>query len=428
MAGADGNTVPMWTLTTGTESTPPVVVDERMTPERLREVRAALAAFADAPIATLEAHPMPAAIDRSKGIHLDRTSPLASHLSQLLSQTKSTPASPLVNGGETLYRMVVPSKVASQFGSGLVRSMSSKSSAGIHSALIGPSGIAAQATFVPVAGAAGASSAATAGVAAAGAGALTVAAPLILMAVAAGVSVYADRKRQEATEKITGLLEKLHDDALNAERSSLNGCREAIDKATAVLLDHGRVGASLGLDSAVHAISTALADAELRLAKWQQGLTGLQNGRVEIATLTEAFKGIEDEGGEFRAHLQIASLAIALKKRVIALQAVEHAQADLGNEFASFTRALKRDQSRVTELETGIANVLTGLSALRLDRSHGRLNVAFRSSDVDKLLLAAHRLREIGDEVDRQDRAADIAIEIAREEDGSVVVFPAMTA
>jgi hypothetical protein len=49
--------------------------------------------------------------------------------------------------------MVVPAKVAAQVGSGLIKPMASKAaSGGVHSALMGSSKIAAQATFVPVAG------------------------------------------------------------------------------------------------------------------------------------------------------------------------------------------------------------------------------------------------------------------------------------
>jgi hypothetical protein len=83
--------------------------------------------------------------------------------------------------------MVVPAKVATQFGEGLVRPMTSKAAAnGIHGALRDASGIVAQATFVPAgeAAAAGAAGGATATGAAAlgGSAALTVAAPLVLMA------------------------------------------------------------------------------------------------------------------------------------------------------------------------------------------------------------------------------------------------------
>lgn len=420
--------VPVWTLSTRDVSVPAIMGDEAMTPARLDELRTVLAALADAPIATLEAHPLPKNLDRSTGLHLDSASPLAAHLSQLISRTSnSVPAVGIGLGGEALYRMVVPAKVAAQVGSGLIKPMASKAaSGGVHSALMGSSKIAAQATFVPVAGKA--ATAGAVGGAAVGAGVLTVAAPLVLMAVAVGVSAHADHKRQQAIENITTLLEKLHSDALVRERSALTGCRDAIDKATALLLDQGRIGASLGLDSAVHAISTALADAEDRLKRWRHGLAQIDQGPVEIAKLRETFGGIDDETGEFRAHLEVAALAIALKKRVIVLQAVEHAQMDPTNPFESFVRALKADQQRVTELESGIATVLQRLSTIQLDRSHGVRDVVFTKGEVDKLLRTSYRLRELGAGAETGSRPSDVAIEIARSADGSVVVFPAIAA
>ena len=317
--------------------------------------------------------------------------------------------------------MVVPAKVAAQVGTGMVKPMTSKAVAGgVHGALMGAKGIAGQATFVPVA-----SKAAAGGVAAGAGAALTVAAPLVLMAVAVGVSAHAEHKRQQALENITELLEKLHDDALQRERSALNGCRDAIDKATAVLLDQGKVGASLGLDSAVHAISTALADAEQRLKKWRRGLEVIGDRPVEIAKLRSTFGGIDEEAGEFRAHLELAELAINLKKRVILLQAVEHAQLDPSNPFESFLRALRSDQQRVVELESGIEAVLRRLSMLHLDRSHGFLDRLFTPSEVDKLLRTSYQLRELGEGIAPNAQASDVAIEMIRSGDGSVVVLPA---
>lgn len=432
MTSSANNVVPIWTL--ATRDVPvPAISNDRLTPERLGELRTALAAMADAPIATLEAHPLPKDLDRSAGLPLDAASPLATHLSQLINSTSHTAPVAAGAGGEALYRMVVPAKVASQVGSGLVKPMASKTaSGGIHGALVSSSGIAAQATFVPVAAgkaaAAGAvgGSAATAGIAVAGAGALTIAAPLVLMAVAAGVSAHADQKRQQAIETITTLLEKLHDDALQRERSALNGCRSAIDKATAILLDQGRIGASVGLSPAVYAIDTAVADADSRLKKWQQALADYGDKPVEIAKLREKFDGIDTEdGGTFRAHLDLAALAIALKKRVLVLQAVEHAQMDEGNPFETFVQALKADHQRVEELESGIAQVLSQLSNLRLDRSHGVRDVMFSRGEVDTLLRTSHRLRKLGLSVEYADPRSDVAIEMVRGADGSVVVLPA---
>ncbi|MFF3637988.1 hypothetical protein [Streptomyces sp. NPDC002250] len=422
-------TVPVWTLATGDVRVPALAGDGPMTAERLGELRGVLAALADAPIATLEVHPLPDKLDRGRGLPLDAASPLAQHLSQLITQSART--SSVAAAGEGLYRMVVPAKVAAQFGQGLIRSMGAKGAAGaIRGPLVDSAGkIAGAATFVPVgkAAAAGAvgGAGATAGATAGGA-ALTVAAPLVLMAVAVGVSAYADHKRQQAVEHITELLEQLNEEKLEDEHSELDGCRDAIDKATAILLDQGRLGVSLGLDSAVHAINTALGAADRRLARWRSALDKLPDGKpVEIGTLTESFPGVDDQGGTFRAHLELAGLAIALKRRVVVLQAVEHAQSDPGNLFESFVRALKRDQQRLDELESSIAGVLQRLSQLELARPNG-LRPVFTTSEVDRLMRAAHRIRRLGDGVTANGRTTDVAIEIAREKDGSVVVFPAL--
>ncbi|MFD6885403.1 hypothetical protein [Streptomyces sp. NPDC059957] len=427
--------IPVWTLATGDVRVPALAGDEPMTAARLAELRSVLAGLADEPIATLEAHPLPDRLERSRGIPLDAASPLAKHLSKLITQSArdSSVAAGAAAAGDGLYRMVVPAKVVSQLGQGIVRPMASKAAAGgIHGALVSSTGITAQATFVPVGKAATASAAggagATAGVAAAGGAALTLAAPLVLLAIAVGVSAHADHARQQAVERITELLEELHEQKLADERNELDGCRDAIEKATAVLLDQGSLGVSLGLDSAVHAISKALAAADRRLAKWQSALDKLPEGEpVQIGTLNKSFPGVDDQGGEFRTHLELAALAIALKRRVIILQAVEHAQNDSGNVFANFTRALKADQQRLGTLESGIAGVLERLSTLELARTSGLVPV-MHIGDVDRLLRAVNGLHRLGDGVVVNGPTTDMAIEIARDKDGSLVVFPALPA
>ncbi|MEU2832536.1 hypothetical protein ABZ667_28410 [Streptomyces lavendulae] len=430
-------TVPVWTLATADVRVPGLAAGESMTAERLAELRGVLAVLADEPIVTLEVHPLPDGIDRGRGIALDAVSPLAQHLSQFVTQSarSSLTVARATASGESLYRMVVPAKVAARFGQGMVRPMVPKGAAGgIYGALVDSASgrIASKARFVPVGGAAAAGTVggagATAGAAAAGGTALTVAAPLVLMAVAVGVSAHADHKRRQAIEHITKLLEQLQEEKLDDEHSELDGCRDAIDKATAVLLDQGRPGVSLGLDSAVHAINTALGRADRRLARWQGALDALPEGEaVELGTLTKSFPGVDDHGGRFRAHLELAGLAIALKRRVVVLQAVEHAQGDAGNPFENFTRALKRDQQRLDDLESGIARVLVRLSALELARPNG-LRPVFTTGEVERLLSAAHRIHRLGDGVTAGGRTTDVAIEIARDKDGSVVVFPALPA
>jgi hypothetical protein len=117
-----------------------------------------------------------------------------------------------------------------------------------------------------------------------------------------------------------------------------------------------------------------------------------------------------------------------LKRRVIILQAVEQAQSDPGNVFENFVRALRADQQRLDKLESNIAGVLERLSALELAaRPHGLLPV-YTTGEVDRLMRAASRIHKLGDGVTLNGRATDVAVEIARKKDGSVVVFPATPA
>jgi hypothetical protein len=109
------------------------------------------------------------------------------------------------------------------------------------------------------------------------------------------------------------------------------------------------------------------------------------------------------------------------------LQAVDHAQSDPGNLFENFTRALRADQQRLDKLESNIAGVLERLSALELARPHGLLPV-FTTGEVDRMMRAANRIHKLGDGVIVNSRATDVAVEIARNKDGSVVVFPALPA
>ncbi|GAA4680918.1 hypothetical protein GCM10023347_39680 [Streptomyces chumphonensis] len=429
--------MPVLALATADVHVPGVMsVGEAMTAERLAELRGVLAALADDPIVTLELHPLPDTTDRARGIPLDAASPLAQSLSQLITQASrsSLTTARATASGENLYRMVIPAKVADQFGQGMVRSLPSKGAAGgIYGSLVNSAGrFVEPATFVPVgkattAGAVGGAGA-TAGAAAAGSVALTVAAPLVLMAVAVGVSAHADSRRQRAIDHITQLLEHLQEEKLDDEHSELDACRSAIDKATAVLLDQGKLGVSLGLDSAVHAIDTALSRAGRRLSRWQSALDGLSEGEaVGLGAVTKSFPGIDGHGGTFRTHVELASLAIALMRRVVVLQAVEHAQGEPGNLFENFTRVLKRDQERLDELEAGIAGVLVRLSTLELARPNG-LKPVFTPGEVDRLMSAAHRIHRLGDDVTVNGRATDVAIEIVRDKDGSVVVHPALPA
>lgn len=430
MSDKDNPAVPVWTLSTSDATSVPVVASEdALTPERLAELRSALAAFSPVALVTLEAYPLPRQRGRAAGLPLDAVSPLAQELSRLVgANAQNVPAvAQVAESGEVLYRMVVPAKVAAQVGKGILKPMANKAVAnGRYDTLVDAATnvIRARGTFVPVeTAAAGAAGTAVGTVAAATA--MTVAAPLVLMAVAAGASAYADHQRQKAVEHLTRLLEKLHDDKLEHERNELDGCRGAIDKATALLLDHGRVGASLGLDSAVHAISTATENAARRVRRWEAALDTMVDNRVELADLDAAFPGIGEEGGEFRTHVELAALAVALARRVVVLQGVEAGQSDPENPFEHFVRSLKADQQRIDELEARIDNVLLRLSAFELRSPHRLTDRVMTRRQVDGLLDTSYRLRAIADGVNAAAPTAEVVIEIEKHSDGTLLVLPA---
>lgn len=436
-----GNNVPIWTLSTEEDASAPALLSgDGLTPTRLAELRTALAAFASTPVVTLEAHPLLARRERSAGLALHAASPLAKELSRLVAlSTEAVPAvANVAESSEVLYRMVVPAKVAVEFGKGMVQPMASKAAAkGVHGDLVGDLAggaakrVVAKATFVPVeaatAGATGTAVGTVAGTAAAGT-AMTVAAPLVLMAIAVGASAYADQQRQKTINSIAELLETLHDDLLDKERSELDGCRDAIEKATALLLDRGRVGASLGLDSAVHAISTATRNAERRVLKWEAALDAVVENRVEAAELEVAFPGVTDDGGKFRTHLQLAGLAIALKRRVVVLQGVEAGQSDEANPFGNFVQSLQEDQQQVDNLEARLHTVLLRLSTLELRSPKRLVDKLMTRKQVEGLLDTSYRLRALGSAYEAASQDSDVVIDIERHSDGTLLVLPSRVA
>lgn len=72
--------------------------------------------------------------------------------------------------------------------------------------------------------------------------------------------------------------------------------------------------------------------------------------------------------------------------------------------------------------------MLLRLSSVELTRRQGLRAPVFTSREVDRLMRAAHQIHELGDGVTADDPPTDVAIEIARDREGSLVVFPAAPA
>lgn len=206
----------------------------------------------------------------------------------------------------------------------------------------------------------------------------------------------------------------------------MEACRGAIQKATSIVLDEGRIGVALGLDSAVFAIESAVSRASSRITKWEKALKTLESDKVELNKLVSAIPGVEAADSEFYVHVELAQLAIAMKRRVIVLQAVEHAQLSEGNPFERFAALLHKEQHDVEAIDRRLDGVLLRLSALQLDRSHGIRDIMFSSGEVDKLLNTTRRLRDLGQTVQIAGRQSEVTIDMVQEKDGSVIVFPAI--
>jgi hypothetical protein len=431
-----GSGVPVWTIAADGDKLDcamPIPIDAKgLTPERLSQLRDALSSFLDTPLVTIEAYRLPANANPSGGRLLDASTPLATHLADLIRRSAASLPEAAAGGSasETLYRMVIPGKLAAQMGNGLVRSMpSAVASGGIHSALLSKLGIVGQATFTPVVAAdaaIGVGAVGSAGVTAGAIGAITVAAPLVLLAIATAATVYAEDQRRKAIEHVTELLKQLHREDLNRERDALTGCTAAIEKATAVLLDEGVIGQSLGLDSAVHTIDTAIATATRRAAAWRQDLDGFSKEGVEIADLKKVFPGIYYADGEFRAHLRIAALALAMKRRAVVLQAVEHAQKSPEKTFPRFTDMMHREQVDLDQLEADLTTLLLAITHLRLRAPSRFTDTLMTRGEVNDLLEWPGRLREFAKQESSEVSVAapNVEIGLIRQLDGRIRVLP----
>jgi hypothetical protein len=328
----------------------------------------------------------------------------------------------------------VPAKVAAQMGSGVARMMPSSAVAGgVHSSVLGAAGVVGQATFVPVAAeaaaatggvAAGGSAAVGAGAAIGGAGVVTVAAPLVLLAVATAATVYAEQQRREALERITELLADVRQAQLDDERDALMASSRALEKATALLLDEGKIGHSLGLDSAVHIIDKAVEAAMRRADDWQRKLESF-GGSVSVSKLKEAYPGIDKPAGEFRAQLRMAALAIAMKRRVAILQAIEHAQQSPDLTLPRFAAVLTAEQQTVDGLEAELRSLLDALARIQLRPSDRTLDTLLTRGEVRDLLSWTPRLRELAETetTSINGKGADVEVAMIRQVDGKVRVL-----
>ena len=397
--------VPVWTLATGDMLSPVVAMDGSMTAERLAELRNVLVAFATAnrsPRSRYTRYPPRSTFPAVSLSTLQ--SPLAQHSTQLISKSGGAPPAVVssVTNGEALYRMVVPAKMAAGFNKGLIRPMKSKGVAGgVCSAFVNSSSDivgAAHLCFL-VRG----DSYCDRGSCSSGRrGGRRECGPhsccsTVLMAVAVGASAAAEHQRQG------GNLRTLPSySSSSTNRSSMMNQWSPMGAATQSTRRplwysmKESWGASLGLDSAVHALGKAIAAAERRLARWQMALDGLPNlGAVDVETLADSFPGIDEGGGGVSKHLELAAChcAEAARDRPPGCGACGSNSWQHVGELLSL--AYCRPISFVNKLESDIEDVLIRLSTLEIARPRGLRSPVVASKEVDRRLRTAYRLLRI---------------------------------
>lgn len=392
-----GEPLPFWILGSGPEEALPIDVQvkaEGLTAEKLQQLRSALAAFADDPPVTLERYELPAGTIVG-GHAVAQGAPILKQLAEIVGP-KAAPAAKSPAGGETLYRMVVDQRIAGQLAQGLARPMGA-GDGGIYSAVLGKGGIISNARFVPAAAAegGGVGLAAAGGGAAVGLGGAVVAAvPFVILAIAAAGAIYTEEQRRRALERIESSLKELLQNDLDQEMAAINGAMPALAKATSLLVDEGRLGASLGIDSAAYAIDTAIERAKSRTQRWLQDVS-LLSQKATVDQIEKSFPGVKNGDGRFVAELRMAGLAIAAKRRCMVLQAVEHAQLNRGLSLRRFLAEIEREATALDELEASLIDLLTRLSELPIRVGSGIRGRILLSSDADELLKWPERLRDL---------------------------------
>jgi hypothetical protein len=419
---SEGEPLPFWILSSGPEELLPIdvrVKGEGLTAAKLQQLRSALAAFADDPPVTLERYELPAGT--ITGGHLvAQGAPILKHLAQIIGP-KAAAANGTSGGGETVYRMVVDQRIAGHLAQGLARPMNA-AGGGIYGDILGQGGrIAAKARFMTVAAAegGGVGLAAAGGGAAIGlGGAAVAAAPFVIMMIAAASEIYAEEQRRRALERIESSLKELLNNDLDQEMAAINGAMPALAKATSLLVDEGRLGAALGIDAAANAIDTAIARAEHRAQRWLHDVSQLSQ-KATVDQIEKAFPGVKDGDGRFVAELRMAGLAIAAKRRIMVLQAVEHAQINQGLSLKSFLAEIEHESTALNELEASLIDLLTRLSELPIRVGGGIRDRILLSHDADELLKWPERLRDLRRrEAPRVNSSGHIEIGIVLGEDG----------
>ena len=172
-------------------------------------------------------------------------------------------------------------------------------------------------------------------------------------------------------------------------------------------------------------MDTSVEAAVRRVDEWQRKLDSFGDSGVSIKNLKAAYPGIDEHAGEFRSYLRLAAFAIAAKRRVAVLQAVEHAQKEPALTFTRFASVLRAEQETVDKLEHELTTLLTCLMRIQIRPPEGLLDKVLTRNEVRQLLKWPGRLRELAESEMPAESQASKALEISmiRQPDGNLRVL-----
>lgn len=276
--------------------------------------------------------------------------------------------------------------------------------------------IAGQARLIPVAGAAG--------------GATVALGPLIgLMALSVGTEMLARRQQDKKLEAIHRGVQMLKRDAEEKDAAKLKGAAQALETATAAILDKIEVPQSVGLGSACNDLRIIKNQALGWLERWEgRAAEDLKGGPVSFGKMRRVLAGADAEDSAYKNFpRQIETLyrALVLDSRALVLTSAEAALRSGDETLHHLQDRLRRSLQENAETQDRMRELLWQLaenpvtSSLPAAPKTGE-RVAELATALARLAAAAARMPDAPAILTPANRQV---LELCREQDGTLRVL-----
>ena len=175
--------------------------------------------------------------------------------------------------------------------------------------------------------------------------------------------------------------------------------------------------------------SARITQLEQRLEEWERSLIELREENADVKKLEDRYPGILTGQGCFLIQLEIAKSAISLNRKLLVVQAVEHAQSQFeANALTNLIDQLRRDEDEMNRLEARIQKLFRDISELELVPEKRSLKkIGYSQSDLKEFANQTLKLKSLADVPFQELPTDEMVIEIEQHGDGSLVVFTPLT-